>query len=121
MVTDIHRQKTKSRYFSYTPYGELVFYGEHDYEITRKEQKELKTWCKTIQTSLIYIWINRKCISYSISKVIMQLLFDLERYNNQSRVIVQWNIDKNDFDMQRNANSFKNLFPHVAFIFKLED
>ena len=121
MVSELIKSTIKQKQYSYTPYGELTIFGSQELELKRKHYQELKTWCKNINTSLVYIWIDRTHISYNTSKVLMQLFFDLENFQKDSRIVVQWRLGKDDTEMQQTVNSFKNLFPHVSFILKTED
>ena len=117
MITTVSkRNELKPKSFSCTDYGELTFYGNQEKDLTKKDYKELKNWCKNISSSLIYIWIDKKHMSYNTSKIIMQLFFDLEKYQRTSKVVVQWRIDNTNMELLQTAESFKNLFPQVSFI-----
>jgi hypothetical protein len=117
MITSFLKNVKQSLY-SLTPYGELTFFGDSEYELSKQNYRELRDWCKNLNTALIYIWIDKKNLSYKTSKVIMQLFFDLEKYQRTSKTIVQWTMNKGDSAMMQTAESFKNLFPHVTFIIK---
>lgn len=117
MITTIGQNtKLKPKMFSCTEYGELTIYGDNFAEFTAKDRKEIKSWCKNVNSSLIYIWIDKKHLNYNTSKMIMQLFFDLDRYQKSSRIVVQWRIDKSNQEILKTAKSFKNLFPQVSFI-----
>jgi hypothetical protein len=106
--------------FDCTSYGELTFYEDRENAFLEKDYKELKSWCKNISTSIIYIWIDKKRISLNTSKVLMQLFFDLDHYQKNSKIVVQWKIDRGNQPILQTSNSFQNLFPHVSFIFQFE-
>lgn len=108
----------RGNYYRCTPYGELTIFDDQPLGAEDKNRAELMDWCKSINSSLIYIWIDKERLSHITVSSLIQLFLDLAKYQPKSRVIVQWRMEAYDIEMKSVVDSLQRLFPKVSFLVK---
>lgn len=99
--------------------GELLLAGRSLPEDAKAFYQPFKEWLQELYISpsnSIEVTIELEYYNTASSKLIVNMLLNLEKLQTKKKVVINWLHDEDDIEMQETGQDFKNLIGEIIII-----